>query len=439
MPVMRIIRAPRFAVAGGGTNTSKVMSESLTLADGKVSSYITGNAPAWFVSQTDSTWLAIAGSGKTISDVYPSPIPNTGLSGENPTAITAAWTGGCVAQNLREYIFAANGGHADYPGNEVYALSLGDAVPAWRRIADPTPDASMLNPPSDEGNGLWSDGRPRGMHNTFQVYGNGKVWFPALNAVSSPGGGFINNVASFDRASLGAASSPLAHNGSTGPWAVHGAVSGLNATPCRFGRGLYDPVNGYVYGVGGLGANNTPFWRFHNSTPSSSVYHESSQSVGNFGTWAVCAYDLGIIVAGDALRQTICVLPIANFGNATPWVDVGAGSGSSFFDADEFGGAGGAYIPGKYQIAIGNPIDTGKVIHKLQIPTTAGAYNPAGTWTWTTITPAGATTPTNNGLNGSANSKWNIVENMGNGQAAIVFCGDVAGSTYVYKVPVAGL
>ena len=55
----------------------------------------------------------------TLSDVSPSPVPPGSRH-----AIVTAWTGGCVDQDRGELILAANGGHTDYAGNEVYACQL---------------------------------------------------------------------------------------------------------------------------------------------------------------------------------------------------------------------------------------------------------------------------------------------------------------------------
>jgi len=396
-----------------------------------------GTAPAWFTSMTAGTWATIAGSaGQRIVDKLPTPVPNTALSGENPTSIATAWTGGAVDQSRREYILCANGGHADYPGNETYALSLGDAAPAWRRIVDPTPNSQMTQNPANEGGGINLDGRPRAMHSTFEVFGNGRVWHMLQNSVSSPGGGTVNGIVSLDRNSLGAAATPLPWASGLGPWTIHGAVSGLNATNARFGRGLYDRVNNFVYGLGGFSANSTAFWRI-SGNGGAATYRETGQSVGNFNGWAVCAHDLGLLIAGDSLRRQICVFQVSQFASGT-WQIVSNVTGTGYYNADEFGGGGGAYIASNHTIAIGDPRDTGRTIYKLQIPLTGSSYNASGQWVWSSLSPSGST-PAVAGGNSSANSKWNIVEDMGNGQSAIVFVGDISGPTYVYKVPPAGL
>ena len=121
--------------------------------------------PAWFVNTPDGTWTKIAGSqGQRIVDVLPSPVPNSGLSGEDPQSLVTAWAGASMEQARGEYMFIAGGGHADYPGNEGYALSLRSATPAWRRISDPTPNSHLTALTSTNGVLTYNDGRPRADH-----------------------------------------------------------------------------------------------------------------------------------------------------------------------------------------------------------------------------------------------------------------------------------
>lgn len=396
-----------------------------------------GAAPAWFIEMQEGTWTAVAGgSGQRISDVLPSPVPYTGLSGENPTSITKAWTGGSVDQTRGEYILCANGGHADYPGNEAYGLSLRDATPAWRRLSDPTPNGQMPQPPSSEGNGLYNDGRPRAMHNTFQCFGDGRVWMPSMNSVTSPGGGFVNRVISYNRDGLGAASSPLAWTGSNlGPWSDYGALSGVNPNLALFGTAVFDRIAHRAYGLGGNSANSTHWWYINTQGASigKGQVYTSGQSYGNFGGWAVCAHDLRIIVAGDMLRQTVCVLSL----NSNTWSQVSNITGSGYYGSNPTGGAGGVYVQANHTIGVADPMHgTGNAIHRLQIPVSGGTYNPSGQWTWTTLRPSGLA-PSGSGA--GTYTKWNIVEDMGNGQSAIVVCTEIDNPTYVYKLPKNGL
>ena len=70
-------------------------------------------------------------TGTTIRSV----VPGSGWTG-NPTAITDAWSGGCV-DTLRHRLLVWGGGHTDYDGNEVYAINF-SATPGVARIFGPT-------------------------------------------------------------------------------------------------------------------------------------------------------------------------------------------------------------------------------------------------------------------------------------------------------------
>jgi hypothetical protein len=79
----------------------------------------------------------------------------------------------------------------------------------------------------------------------------------------------------------------------------------------------------------------------------------------------------------------------------------------------------------------------GASVRKLSIPA-----NPLSNgYTWSTINPASGNSvvppgPLDSDFRG-AFSKFNMIENMGNGQSALVFVGRTTGQTYVFKLPVA--
>ncbi len=280
------------------------------------------------------------------------------------------------------------------------------------------------------------------MHSTFETFGDGRVWFPLMNSVSSPGGGSVSRIVAFNRDSLGTATSPLAWTASNlGAWELYGSPLSGDLSDAIFGAGVFDRVHHFVYGLGGFSANTSLYWRVSTSgaTLGQSASAKQGASFGHWNTWAVSAFDLGLIVAGDSLRQTITVLDVTKFGQSGAWTQVSNVSGTGFFGTLQYGGAGGAYVPANRSIGIGLPRDIGKRIFKLKIPTTSsGAYNPSGQWVWSTIDPSGPAISVPSG-NSSANTKWNIIEDMGNGQSAIVYVSDISGPVYVYKVPAAGL
>jgi len=399
--------------------------------------------PLWWANLANSTWTQVATVfPNRLQDNYPSPIPNTGLSGESSNSISGAWSGAAVDTVRREYILCANGGHADYPGNEAYALSLGEEIPRWRRLSDPTPNGVMPTGGNfDEGNGRWSDGRPRAMHNCFVNFGDGRVWIPFLNSVSSGGGGSVNGVFSYNRDSLGAASTPLPWTSQNlGPWVDHGAVAGMYPNPFTliFGVSVFDPVTHHVYGLPGNGTNNLAWWRVSTfgATLGNSDWYQSGQGFGHFGGWAICADDLRIVVAGCHATNTICVLDL----NTNTWSQKTNVSGVSYFA----GGSGGVYIRANKSIAIGNPLALGQTIYKLQIPLSGGVYDPTGQWVWSTAVSNGSGPTTS--IQGGIYSRWNIIPNMGDNRSALVVHGLLQTSpgvysprTYVYKIPSAGI
>ena len=422
---------PELTVQGGGT--------ALTACAGSTPAP-PGEAPEWFLALPERTWSTIAGgSGQRIVDRLPSPVPHSEGFPDSPASITTAWTGGSVDQARGEYLLVGNGGHADYPGNEGYALALRTATPTWRRLSDPTPN-SVIGTLTNEGNGSYSDGRPRAMHSTFQCYGDGRVWFALQNSVSSGGGGTINRVVAYNREGLGAGSSPLPYTSGMGPWETYGQIPNVgDLSSMIFGVSAFDRVGHKVWGLGGNSANLTRYWSIDTTGTRGTIkFYQANQSFGHWGGWVAVAHDLRILVAGDHLRNTITVLDLTKAGQAGDWTQVSNVTGSGYFA----GGSGGAYVPASRSIAIGQPKSLGGSFYRLKIPTKVQngttVYDPAGQWQWSLINPGGAQMTAPNGNSGTY-SKWQVVEDMGNGQSALVVVTDISGPTYVYRIPMTGL
>ena len=420
-------------------------------------------APAWFTAQTAGTWNGVATTG-TPDAVKPSPEPFVGFSTLHARSLTS-WSGASVDQARREYLLTANGGHADYPGNEVYALALGLETPAWRRLIDPTPNAQMpQSPPAfNEGDGLYNDGRPRSMHNCFQKFANGKVWMGVQNSVTSGGGGDYNRVLAFNREysallaadgtrGTGGTGSPLAWTAANiGPWELYTGSSGWNSSAGAFGKQLYNPRDKYMYCLGGKSGNGTVYyWRIDTTTGAASAVQThfiSGTTIGRFQDWAVLVPDIGpsgVIIAGcTSQTPVIAVFDISKFGQAGAWSQHSSYTGTPYFSTYVAGSGGeagdGVYLSPFRQVAIGNPPYIGSQMYKLQLPaTTTVAGLLAATWSWSNFTPTGGTGISATGIPGSW-GKWELIENMGNGQSAIVYAGGTTSPTFVYKVPTTGL
>jgi len=56
-----------------------------------------------------------------------------------------AWSGGAF-DTTRDRLVVWGGGHADYPGNELYVFDLGTL--RWQRLTDPSPTTAIGAPPA---------------------------------------------------------------------------------------------------------------------------------------------------------------------------------------------------------------------------------------------------------------------------------------------------
>jgi hypothetical protein len=150
-----------------------------------------GSLPAWVAALPLWQWYQIPNTA--LSSVAPSPQPsgNTG-----PQSKLYAWCGATLKRSGSVYMLGAAGGHNDYGGNEVNALTLNTAVPAWTQLRAPTPNSQIL------GNGtayqFYADSRPSSTHTYYATQffdaQNRMVVFPSPGytgpASGSPPGGW---------------------------------------------------------------------------------------------------------------------------------------------------------------------------------------------------------------------------------------------------------
>lgn len=394
-----------------------------------------GAAPAWFTGLAEKTWTKIAtGTGQRLVDVSPS--PSLTIDGRTLDSLITSWTGGCVDQNRGEFVMAANGGHAAYAGNECYVCKVRTDTPRWYRLNDPTPAASVLFDPPTSGVAQNADGRMRTVHNWHRMcFANGKVWHPSQDAYYSPTNS-VQGVWSFDRDSFGddPRAWPVAWANNPGPWRSYGVVSSSGAF--LGGPSAFDRVSGLIWSFGEQNPNTYPYWSVDTRTGASRVYTGSAPFTHFGSQWAVVAHDLRILMVSDYASTNIWVLNLDSPASGLV-PRPSAGGQSNIY------GFGGVYHKPSKAVLTYDPMkSSGGVIRKLQIPTTSsGAYDPNGTFVWSSVAAAsGSTTPaTERSDYQGTYSKFNIIEDMGNGQSCLVLVTGVASYTYAYRLPVAGV
>mgnify|MGYP001037410722 CR=1 FL=1 len=138
--------------------------------------------PAWRLTMSRWQWKQL--NGTDLSSVVPDPaVPG------DPRGRIDAWNGLAADTRTSRLFAAANGGHADYSGNEVYEIDLSVDSPRWRMLRAPTPAADILGSNKSKGifNDYYRDGRPASTHTYYALqflatrnaifkFGSGSLW-----------------------------------------------------------------------------------------------------------------------------------------------------------------------------------------------------------------------------------------------------------------------
>lgn len=435
--------------------------------------------PTWFASLPEKAWYPVASSA-TLRMASETPAQ---LALASPFDVCRAYQGACVDQSRGEFVFAANGGHANYYGNEVYACQIRSENPRWYRLLDRTPGTHVFAPggpikaaSSDpevdstsnliSGQGsvpsgyaaMFGDGRMRSQHGWHSnIFAEGKVWYPVQ--ASTSGVGYSSAQAwSFDRNYPGLATAygqtPLGHpnaapgTSTPGPWTWLGPSDGTaksnTARGVAFGTApvaAYDPIGKRVW-CAKEGGERSVWSSINVLTSQITGYTGSGGSTG--ACWATVVYD----PSGADLWRYLVVnsrdytnsLFILNLKLATPtWSQVTVSN-----SAVNRSGLGAVYHKQSRSILCYDPSDMrDKSVYKIRVPTVGDAYA-GGTWNVTPITAHASSANPSDGVptgGGAASgqytwSKFNIIEDMGDGNtAALVVCMDNDAPVYVYRLP----
>lgn len=374
-------------------------------------------APAWFTALTPNTWTLIGASSIQANVPSPQPIGNTGY-----TSITRTWNGAAVDQSRREFVIGASGGHNDYWGNEVYAISLGDATPTWRRTR--TPSAQTGSTDQTNGPGTFADGQPTATHTYSRpCAGNGRLWLAGLDAQSGSSGDWTSATFSYDLTQQ-----------TNGVWNRHGRLfNTFGGGRWLGGSAAYDPVTDTVWAVGQYGDAGNRLYRIDCAATIAAGNVGATTQLANstLYTWGsdygynytAIAHDLRLLILVPETGSTIYTRDLTNPSAA--WV-ARATSGTRI--APYPGHA--VYHPASRAL-IGWTSGLGASVRVLDIP-----QNLSSTWTWRTVN-LGGVAIANPGDSQGPWSKFNIVQDMGNGQACLVYYDQIS-RTGIYACRLTG-
>jgi hypothetical protein len=116
--------------------------------------------PAWRQGIAVGEWRQVSGTALSSAPISVKTYPSLGNTG--PDSKVVAWTGFAVDTRDSSIYSAANGGHADYAGNEVNRIRLSDSAPAWTEVRAATPASQVVASTTH-----YADGRPTSRHSYY--------------------------------------------------------------------------------------------------------------------------------------------------------------------------------------------------------------------------------------------------------------------------------
>ncbi|UXI65919.1 hypothetical protein [Tahibacter amnicola] len=332
--------------------------------------------PTWRRTMAVNTWRAIP-SANTLRAINPArdPALNPALATDpdnergpwggnvGQPGVILPWCGACYDSDSETLWLPLSGGHADYAGNEAYAICLADETPRWRMPRPPSGSIPLglinLND-GQEGTGNYADGRPRAIHSyNKHVYVPGRGPFCAMQG---------------NTYSSGQAGTPrsLLLNPQNGEWEVRGShpAAGLG-----YGGSAYDQTRDAVWWLGG---GTTRLSRFNFSTSQWQVF--TSGSVANVWSYHALVH----VPEHDVLVMISALLPHSfSVWDTTTAQMLQPGSSNALPAHLQLGGQAGAWVPSLNAIAIWHNVTPGTtgVVTLLRAPA-----NPrTQPWTWDTL------------------------------------------------------
>lgn len=389
---------------------------------------IGASAPAHFKNSTPLQVYSVAGgTGQKITDVVPS-VGNRPVDFDISKA-TEAWTGASIDPEEGELLLVAKAGHTDGSQNDAYGCRIRAATPAWRRLADPT----IAVDPNDiefsvAGSAYNSNGKMRANHGwNRDCFLAGRHWV-------EPEGTYQNGRRqtaqwSWNKRAIAGQSLPV--SAANSPYTNHGdclptkggnlETQGGPSAPDRHGFKVWNAAN--------QGANDLDqsFWTIHAATFLKEQYPLRLGAAGNgFPTWMGIAEELRLLIVGCE-QGFINIINLATPTALTQATPSGTGAYIS--------GVGCVYHWKSRAFLCWDGYSN--FVRKLTVP--ANPFGASG-WAWSQVNLTGLALPTtHDGLNRGSYSKFNIVENMGNGQSALVCYQHTNEPVYVIPLPLTGV
>jgi hypothetical protein len=377
--------------------------------------------PTWANSLSTNTVVHLGSSSPNRwVDAAPTTVPASYDYGAKFTA----WTPAVVNPWDGELILPATGGHTDSSGNDVIAFRLRSNTPGAFRVTNPTiavdgADVEFSGPGS-----AYSDGKIRSYHGW-----NTALWAARKLWVFGPEGTYSNGrrqteAWTFDRLLL----SSFPTSSASAPWTRRGdpiPTKGGNMDT-QGGPAAFDSNSWKLFRCPNVGsnANGQSLWSMHASKFTAQQYNVTLGAVGNgHASWMIIAPDKRVGIIG-ILEGYLVIFnpdnPAATWAQKTPSGTGAYGSGTGAVYHQRAGKVY-AYDHG------------GNTVRVLTIPS-----NPfTGTYSWSSTTFTGATiSPT---TAAGSFSKFNILEDIGDGRSILVWAQTHTEGTYAVILPSTGL
>jgi hypothetical protein len=354
-------------------------------------------------------------------------------SGVTARTLTMPWIGAAVDQEIGEFVIGDPGGHNDGGNNSVYVFPVRVPSPAWVRRRAGT---GVTGDGTTNGSGTDGTGQPVDTHSYHRpVIAAGRFWLPSLDSQS----GVITD------GNWTTATFSINHRDSGQSWRQHGRLSSsTGGSNWLGGSAAYDPVTDRIFSFPQTletGSNGAYFDVSDVVAAGDVTYPGTVTGVtaiatpnrgGGFYNCAIyCASLRRLVLLSEDNDNTgtFHSLQLDNLGagwtshtvsGTQPWGPYYNGGCVWHDSARRF-----------YSYNSG-----GNAIRVITVPETV-----TNNWTGTTYTATGDTLPGTSSDNGSAGfSRWNIVQDMGNGDACLLwYPNHTVTGMYVIRVSSTGL